>query len=90
MDINQRPKLAILSGKDTWSTWSNGLIIYLYGKDAIKILIDPTPINPKTLKNGVLDALIAKWLWEEEGTKDEALFSDTKISSNWKKVAKSL
>jgi hypothetical protein len=48
MDTNQRPKLAILSGKDTWSTWSNGLIIYLHGKDAIETLTDPHPINPNT------------------------------------------
>jgi hypothetical protein len=72
MDTNQRPKLAILSGQDAWSTWSNGLIIYLRGKDATDILTDPTPINPKTLENGVSDALVSEWLREEEGTEDGA------------------
>jgi len=87
--ILQRPKIAPLTGKGNWTTWSNDQLIYIRGKGNRKILTDDPPLDPSSLEDGLSEDQIKQWIREEEDIEEEKL-TPRKINGNKVKATKAL
>ncbi|KAF7502654.1 hypothetical protein GJ744_005390 [Endocarpon pusillum] len=87
---SQRPKHPVLTGKDNWSTWSKGFLMYLKGKQVHDVLSDnPIPLNPSALIGEIGNDHVKEYILDTEEINEEKITTQ-KISANKRKVRKAL
>ncbi|KAF7513561.1 hypothetical protein GJ744_008855 [Endocarpon pusillum] len=86
----QRPKHALLTGKENWATWSKAFNIYLITKNNEDIISDnPIPLNPSALIGEIGNDHIKEYILDTEEIEEDKITSQ-KIAANKKKVIKAL